>query len=256
MAYPIQWLDATFNSRKKAEDLLRPDLESGLISQHDYHLATTFLPGYHRYWPYSYAVLGSGGAAVYGMYGRRPRLSFNRTTAIATVAGFFGAVYGQFRRAKAHWTFTNLLKDPVSFHQALENVNQRTGGVRPLSWTLQRAKEIAQKEDMHGNVPRPADDPWVSDGDQTAAPAPNTQAAPPSLNNAPKATSRWDEIRAANARNAGQSSSWDVLRQSHERERVQTNAPADAPSSPETGRAAEQAQFDALLETERRTASR
>ena len=51
MAYPVQWLDQTFPSRSKAEALLRPDLESGLINQHDYNLATTFLPGFHRYWP-------------------------------------------------------------------------------------------------------------------------------------------------------------------------------------------------------------
>ena len=49
--YPIQWLDETFSSRRKAEELLRPDLEAGLITQHDFDLATTFLPGWNRYWP-------------------------------------------------------------------------------------------------------------------------------------------------------------------------------------------------------------
>lgn len=51
MSYPVAWLNETFNSRTRAQSLLRPDLESGLISQHDFDLATTFLPGYHRYWP-------------------------------------------------------------------------------------------------------------------------------------------------------------------------------------------------------------
>lgn len=69
---------------------------------------------------------------------------------------------------------------------------------------------------------------------------------------------RWEEIRAANARKAGQSSSWDALRQNHERSRMQgQNGAAGADRlSGETDRAQEQAQFDALLEAERRIASR
>lgn len=49
----VQWLDKTFNTRAKAEELLRPELENGTISEHDYDLATKFLPGYHRYYPVS-----------------------------------------------------------------------------------------------------------------------------------------------------------------------------------------------------------
>lgn len=49
--YPIQWLDTTFHSRAKTEQLLRPELEAGLVSEHDFNLASSFLPGYHRYWP-------------------------------------------------------------------------------------------------------------------------------------------------------------------------------------------------------------
>lgn len=49
------WVDRTFNSRfnsrSYAETLLRPDLESGLITQHDFNLATTYLPGYQRFYP-------------------------------------------------------------------------------------------------------------------------------------------------------------------------------------------------------------
>lgn len=57
MAYPVHWLDETFTSRSRAESLLRPDLEAGLITEHDYHLATTFLPGYHRHYAVSIARL-------------------------------------------------------------------------------------------------------------------------------------------------------------------------------------------------------
>lgn len=64
---------------------------------------------------------------------------------------------------------------------------------------------------------------------------------------------RWDEIRAANARNAGRSSSWDALRQGHERSQIAGSSDA-ASFSAENDRAREQAQFDAMLEAERRKA--
>ena len=49
--YPTQWLDSTFTSRARTEQLLRPELESGFVTEHDFNLASSFLPGYHRYWP-------------------------------------------------------------------------------------------------------------------------------------------------------------------------------------------------------------
>lgn len=80
------------------------------------------------------------------------------------------------------------------------------------------------------------------------------------------ARGRWDEIRAANARNSGKASSWDVLREQHERERVSSSSGnndassdpssfARTPSTSELVRAAEQARFDALLEAERKLSS-
>lgn len=65
---------------------------------------------------------------------------------------------------------------------------------------------------------------------------------------------RWDEIRAANSRSAGQSS-WDTIRQRHERIRLPDSGPPSGDSSPITEadeRPAAQAKFDALLEAERR----
>lgn len=49
--YPVQWLDGTFKTRSRTAELLRPDLEWGLITERDYNLARDFLPGYHRYYP-------------------------------------------------------------------------------------------------------------------------------------------------------------------------------------------------------------
>ena len=51
MSLAKSWFDHTFSSRQATEQLLRPDLESGLLSQHDFNLAVDFLPGYHRYLP-------------------------------------------------------------------------------------------------------------------------------------------------------------------------------------------------------------
>jgi len=262
MAYPIQWLDSTFNSRARAEELLRPDLDSGLITSHDYQLATTFLPASHRYWPYVFSLAGSAGAGAYQRFYRRPPASLNRTTLFATVGGFLGAAWGQFRRADSHATFAKLLDDPVAFSQALENVNRRAGGTRPLGWTLQRAREVAQREEMHGNSAAPSDDSWAPEpamGDQpttpptsASRPTPPTAAASEAQN---RLKSRWQEIRVANARGGAQQSSWDVLRQSHERNKVGSNA-QEGQQSEELSKADEQAQFDALLEAERKMSGR
>ncbi|GBE78231.1 hypothetical protein BKA93DRAFT_793771 [Sparassis latifolia] len=257
MAYPIQWLDATFRSRAKTEQLLRPDLESGLITEHDYHLASAFLPASHRYWPYYYSILTGGTAAGYTRFYRKPPMSINRSVIISTVAAFLGSVYGQFRRAKAHWNFTKALDDPAAFSQALQNVNQRTGGTTPLTWTLQRAKEVPQREDVHGNNTSQNPDAWAPDADQGASAVtvasgsilkPTQQPASESTS---KSHSRWEDIRTANARNAAQSSSWDVLRQSHEREQIPSDNQPETPYA-DSSRAQEQARFDAMLEAERK----
>ncbi|KAH9837134.1 uncharacterized protein C8Q71DRAFT_756910 [Rhodofomes roseus] len=260
MVHPIQWLDSTFSSRARTEELLRPDLEAGLITPHDYSLATTFLPASHRYWPYVYSVAGSAALGGYLRFYRKPPASINRTTLFATFAGFAGAAWGHFRRAEAHATFTSLLDDPVTFSQALENVNRRTGGVRPLGWTLQRAREIARREDVHGNSETPSDNGWSPEavaGDQPVSlPASASRPAPATVSeaqNRPK--SRWGDIRAANTRGGAQQSSWDVLRQSHERNKIDTDTPEGRPAE-ETSRTDEQAQFDALLEAERRLSGR
>lgn len=64
---------------------------------------------------------------------------------------------------------------------------------------------------------------------------------------------RWDDIRTANARNVGRNSSWDALRQKHERDRVAGTE--EASFWTENDRTQEQAQFDAMVEEERKRAS-
>lgn len=79
--------------------------------------------------------------------------------------------------------------------------------------------------------------------------------------NTAKPSSRWDEIRAASGRGA-KPSSWDALRQGHEKTRVPDQMrSAQVPSvtddaGADAERAQEQARFDAMLEAERKVASR
>ncbi|OBZ80085.1 hypothetical protein A0H81_00959 [Grifola frondosa] len=261
MPYPIQWLDETFTSRSRAEELLRPDLDSGLINQHDFELATVFLPSSRsqRFNQFIYAITASTAVAWYGRLHLKPSWSTRKTVFLASSTGLIGSFYGQLRRAKAHWDFGQQLENPNGFSQALENVNRRTGGTEPLGWALRRAQEIHKdvtQADVHGDVSQPVEVSWEQDGGQAA---PSDGAARQKLRvleeasneNARHPSSRWEELRAANARNAGKSSSWDALRQNHERQQVPDHI--QTASSPETDdRVRAQAEFDAVVEAERR----
>ena len=80
---------------------------------------------------------------------------------------------------------------------------------------------------------------------------PTNSASP--IRNDNRVTSRWDEIRAANAAGT-RSSSWDAVRQgrgsSHNSSEPVPHPAIDEP----VGRAQEQARFDAMLEAERKLA--
>ncbi|TFY79046.1 hypothetical protein EWM64_g4968 [Hericium alpestre] len=51
VVYPVPWLEGTFTSRDRTEALLKPELENGTITYHDYESATSFYPGMHKYYP-------------------------------------------------------------------------------------------------------------------------------------------------------------------------------------------------------------
>lgn len=38
-AYPLKWMETVFNSKEKAEYLLRPEVENGNVTYHDMELA-------------------------------------------------------------------------------------------------------------------------------------------------------------------------------------------------------------------------
>ena len=47
---PLTWLESNFNTRANTEQLLRPELHDGLITQHDFDAAVDFFPGAQRYY--------------------------------------------------------------------------------------------------------------------------------------------------------------------------------------------------------------
>ncbi|KAL4253211.1 hypothetical protein ABKN59_004725 [Abortiporus biennis] len=249
MTSPIQWLDSAFPSRGQAEQLLKPDLESGLITQHDFNMAVTFFPGPQRYMPTVFGTIFSG----------------------SLLAGIFGTFYGNFRRAKMHYRFVTSLTNPEGFNQALENVNRRLGNVEPLGWSLPGIRDAENEKGPEGvgkegaardidGSPSGAVERWDENGSQALPPTPvivgqtqqtSQQVAPQSRPTSAKPASKWDEIRASN--NGAKTSSWDALRQGHERNTLPEGVSIQSPTlNTDDERAREQARFDALLEAERR----
>lgn len=47
---PLTWFESNFNTRAQTEQLLRPELHDGLITQHDFDAAVDFFPGPQRYY--------------------------------------------------------------------------------------------------------------------------------------------------------------------------------------------------------------
>jgi hypothetical protein len=80
-----------------------------------------------------------------------------------------------------------------------------------------------------------------------------------SITDHPQVTSRWDEIRTANAR-GGKSSTWDSLRQSHERQQatdhLQSSRVPTIVNDADAERIREQERFVAMLVAERKAAGR
>lgn len=54
---PLTWLESTFNTTDRTEQLLRPELENGIISRRDFDAAVSFFPGAQRYYSVRYLSL-------------------------------------------------------------------------------------------------------------------------------------------------------------------------------------------------------
>ncbi|KAH7931089.1 hypothetical protein BV22DRAFT_1027852 [Leucogyrophana mollusca] len=253
MSYPLHWLSTTFSSRTRTAELLQPEVENNVLSLHDFDLATTFLPGMHRHWPAMYSSGAAGAAFGFGYFYSRPRWASRKLTLVTGAATIAGMVYGQVRQVLAHRQFTQALENPKGFIQALSNVDRRLGGDGNLGFTLERirAEDSGQKSEPSRIEPgfeMVREDNWDRvPSSSNSIPASGQPSQPAELK------SRWEEIRAANTRNAGRQSSWDTIRQQHERSRLPGSTSQDSSvAETQDDRALEQAKFDAMLEAERR----
>ncbi|OJA10817.1 hypothetical protein AZE42_00267 [Rhizopogon vesiculosus] len=239
MSYPLHWLKTTFSSRTRTAELLQPELEKGVLTPHDFELATRFLPAGHRHWPAIYGVGTAGAALGYGTSIARPRWSHTKLVWVSGSATLLGMVFGQLRQVIAHRQFTEALENPAGFIEALRNVDRRLGGDGHLGFTLERIRNEAVRADdtvasgrnrEHGPE-MVNEENWEKTG--TASNAPHgDRFSPSSSTKEPLGGNTCSEF--TNKLPSSTSS--------------QSNGP---PSSATDDRATEQAKFDAILEAER-----
>ncbi|KAA1467934.1 hypothetical protein DENSPDRAFT_926975 [Dentipellis sp. KUC8613] len=281
--YPLPWLEGTFYSRARTEALLRPELENGTITPHDFNAAVDFYPRSHRHWPIAGMFIGGAGALLFERAFRRPKLNLGRWGALGMFSSFTGLVVGQIKRAQAHRDFVTSLENRTGFFRALENVNARTGGRRPLGLPTEDSHEskhapapaptpasvprrvppIATVDhSVSEPVPEAFSETWREDGRDAIPDPPVSEPSEPAAEaREDHPRSRWDEIRIANTRGT-QQTSWDKLRQGRPAaprvtvQKVEEQAPASASAEAEAERAREQAKFDAMLEAERHIAEK
>ncbi|KAI6047555.1 hypothetical protein EDC04DRAFT_3050758, partial [Pisolithus marmoratus] len=263
MPYPLDWLTSTFRSRERTVELLRPELENNVLTQHDFDLAVRFLPSSHSHWPMLYGSATAGATAFYGYRVARPPWGQRKTVIFGGAAFVVGMMYGGFRRFVAHRQFSESLDNPEGFVLALSHVHKRLGGDGNIGFTLRR---IQQKR-----LDTPADTGDYSQSSETGfenlTRSDTTGTSVVISIDIPRVTgsnnpnsstgfkSRWDEIRAANARSIAQQSTWDAVRQRQERNRMPVPSTNNDQSTDEReDRAAAQARFEAMLEAERHRA--
>jgi len=55
----LTWLESNFNTRSRTEQLLRPELDNGVITQHDFDAAVNFFPSAQRYYSVRHSSFSS-----------------------------------------------------------------------------------------------------------------------------------------------------------------------------------------------------
>ncbi|KAH9858196.1 hypothetical protein C2E23DRAFT_803051 [Lenzites betulinus] len=251
------WFDNAFSSRARAETLLRPDLESGLLSPRDYALAVSFLPGPVRYLPYLHTAAWGALAGV-AVLRFKPKVRF--PTSIVGVSAATGYGAGIVHYFSEHKRFARQLEDREAFLVVLDNVNRRLGNTAPLFPQVDRDRimeRIRKRREEHGEVLDAGVDIVTDINDSTDSTSFTGTPPPTDASHEPSARqkSTWDAIREANARASGRNSSWDELRQRHERQRTAGRVQQKEPVEIQDPRAQAQAEFDAILEVERKAAN-
>ncbi|EIM79291.1 uncharacterized protein STEHIDRAFT_150993 [Stereum hirsutum FP-91666 SS1] len=181
--YPFTFTARNFSTSEQTAGLLRPELEKGTITPHDFQAAVDFYPGGHR--TYFFKGLAAGGAGFVAYDVLRPVRAKPRNilASIATLAG--GGLLGLYFSFRAHLQFVNSLHDRAGFWRALENVNTLVGGphIRPLGLPTGAERESTQevgKEDIRwldffriSNDPMRSGKIFAARGDHNTVPAPD-----------------------------------------------------------------------------------
>ncbi|KAG6877639.1 hypothetical protein C0993_005348 [Termitomyces sp. T159_Od127] len=232
MSQPVNYnffqVQRTLAGRHAAETFLAPEREAGNVSPHDYDAAVQFSAGPHRF----YRLIGGLLALPVTFVLRKPSWSPLRTYAFLVTSTLGGTLVGQTMTVFAHINFLRSLDNPAGFVQAIEHIQRNSSsGPTDSKWAVDT-------------------DPISTEPSQPLSPTPVYEK--PSTN----PPSKWDQIRAANAR-PSTNSSWDTLRQNHERTRVPSASSDPDPDafhrSRNQDRVAEQARFNDMLERERNT---
>lgn len=196
-----------------------------------------------------------------------------RLLGIATGSAFGSLAMGNGLTLKTHFDFVRSLDNPGGFAKAIAHIEKRSGTPLPTGPVIARKYNI--EEGLHGNTDEPQGyrsfplalltcfglnphfsvlfppEPVVERPPQSQSPPPHAPDQSPV-----RPLSKWDQIRT-NA-TPSTSSSWDALRQKHEKSQLQQSRTAPTNQNTERqpdDRASEQAQFDALLERERKLSS-
>ncbi|KAH9984163.1 hypothetical protein BJV77DRAFT_918024, partial [Russula vinacea] len=247
---PFTWLESTFNTRARTEQLLLPELDDGLITQRDFEAAVDFFPGAQRYYSIAGGIIGTLSIIVYGQLLRRPPIPINRIASLSAVASAGGVIGGTAVRANAHADFFRNLDSQSAFYQAIDNIHSRLGE-KPSDQHTTPAYPYPSSDNENQEMADSAVSSrrsWEESSVNRAAVGPKSSAARPS-----QSKSRWEEIRAEHARSIATRSSWDELRQNASRPKSENAGSDQARGSqdPAVDRLAEQQRFDAMLEAER-----
>jgi hypothetical protein len=139
--WPATWIESTFTSRAKTEELLRPELDHSLL-QTDFEKAVEVFPTIGSRWSVRLPILANfvsfliiaqsvGGimaatVACCGIALCKPKWPITRITTWAALAGGVGSpILGECLRFRRHIGFIQSLEDKNGFFSSLSNVRTR-----------------------------------------------------------------------------------------------------------------------------------
>ncbi|QRV76077.1 hypothetical protein RhiJN_04092 [Ceratobasidium sp. AG-Ba] len=228
-------------------EILRRQMEKGNIT----HTDITTLQRYQQSWDYSRIGLLGGAltTSVWGRFIRQPPLPVGRLFGLSTLAAFVGASLGTGFQVRAGIQAVNSLENPDRFKKALvemsqELLAQRQAALRRITGSQQPGNAVQSGEETK------LADSWDNRSRQSSpAAAPVT---PGHLAKGAPSGDRWSQLRAQKP--TAQPTAWDTIRQTHEPSSPSPSTQNEPmiESDEDKRRRQAQAEFDALLERERK----